>query len=304
LSAENWVEAHFDVKPGTRRGSWLSVNCPFCVDSGKSPDTKYHLGVNFEKHSVNCFRCHYRRSLVSVVMAIEHCSFPEAFEILGGRILSANRLSLVEKRLKRQYQEIELPREYRKLSVQNPRHKAAIRYLANRGIDLRTAQIFGFGFCVTGDYAQRVIIPVRLHGSTIGFTARTILNRKEEPLRYKTPQGFSATNFLFNYDVVKNNDYVVVVEGPMDAMKLCTDAVALFTNAMSPAQQLQIVRTWNRVIVLLDRAATEEAQEIRKKLSGMVRCSVATLEHSKDPGEADRFEIARALAEAREGLQL
>ena len=41
-------------------GRSLAACCPFCVDAGKEPDTKYHLYINKGKY-IYCYRCGFKR---------------------------------------------------------------------------------------------------------------------------------------------------------------------------------------------------------------------------------------------------
>ncbi len=42
-------------------GKIIACNCPFCVDAGKAPDTKFHLHIVRGKY-VYCYRCSFKRS--------------------------------------------------------------------------------------------------------------------------------------------------------------------------------------------------------------------------------------------------
>jgi DNA primase len=300
LDANMWVETHFDIRAG--RGNWISANCPFCSEHGKSPDTKFHLGISIERNMAHCFRCHYKKSLAGLVMEIERCSFAEAYEIIGGHMPSRDNLNLREIKINKRVSEIELPEECHQLSRTNARHRRAIDYLKNRGIDFRTAQFLSYGFAVTGEYAQRIIIPVLFGTKVVGFTARTILPKADEPLRYKTAQDFKSAKYLYNYDHAKESEFVVIMEGPLDVARLPQYAVGLFTNQMSDAQVLLVTKTWKRAVIMLDRDAYDSAWEIQKRLSGFMDCTVAALPNSKDPGCAPVPEIAGALAKAHGGL--
>jgi len=42
-------------------GKFIAANCPFCVNVGKTPDTKFHLYIK-KDHWVYCYKCGYKSS--------------------------------------------------------------------------------------------------------------------------------------------------------------------------------------------------------------------------------------------------
>jgi len=42
-------------------GRYIAACCPFCVESGKTPDTKYHLRVEKDRY-IYCYRCGFKKS--------------------------------------------------------------------------------------------------------------------------------------------------------------------------------------------------------------------------------------------------
>jgi len=107
-----------------------------------------------------------------------------------------------------------------------------------------------------GDYASRLIIPYIVGGVVAHFTARAIAPSR---LRFKASPSdlatYDPTQLVFNSDALSNPAGVILVEGPLDAIKATVygplPAVALSTNTASPAQILLLKRA-RRVIILTD----------------------------------------------------
>lgn len=300
MDARTWIETNLDTQQG-KHDDTLSVNCPFCTDAGKSPDWKHHLQINLEKSVCHCFRCDYGGTLIRLVRDVSGVSYAEATQILDAQPRTGKRLRLRPPPAAPDPTTCELPKEYRPLNPKNFLHRAALAYLYGRGLLPNNIRDFELGFCVTGDYSQRVIIPVKRGDKVVGFTARAI--HPNVPRKYMTPPGFRATQYLYNFERARGSDLVVVMEGPADVWNLPDKAMGLFTNKMSDAQAALVIQHWKRAIVMLDQDAKMAAYEIYKKLAVFLPCGVAVLPYSKDPGEADKMEIVNALVSARTGLE-
>jgi DNA primase len=92
-------------------------------------------------------------------------------------------------------------------------------------------------------------------------------------------------HLLFNYDLCKE-DFIVLVEGVFDALRLGDGACATFGTQFM-AEQLLLVKPFKRVFMLYDNEF--EAQEKAKKASGLIsnlisgEVMVVNLGGSKDP---------------------
>jgi hypothetical protein len=96
------------------------------------------------------------------------------------------------------------------------------------GLSTRDAEQWGLRYCVRGYHAWRIIIPITMHATVVGFQARSF--RGGEP-KYVTSKyglrgepfaecGRPAEALLFNIDAVQEGDDVILVEGAGDAMAL------------------------------------------------------------------------------------
>jgi len=291
-----WLESHLRVKRD--RGDAYRACCPLCENHGKSPDTKFHMGISLKENfqAFHCFRCDSSGSVLELLHELglpwkdahvliglkrgRQGTFPPLTAPISGKVVA---------------QAFPVPKECKPLSGTRPRHAAALRYLYKRGVGQDLIEKYKLGFCVLGDYAQRVVLPVEHEGVMVGFTARAI--SPDEKPKYKFPPGFKAADYLYNFDNAKSSSYVVLTEGPYDAMRLPDSAVALFGNRLSERQKLLITRTWGRAVIMLDRDAAKFAAEMARALSAFMHISV-TFVQAKDPGEAEQCEIDHVVAQA------
>lgn len=143
------------------------------------------------------------------------------------------------------------------------------------GLEVGHAREWGLGWCLSGRYAWRVIIPVVMGGAPVAFQARTIADHSPAA-QVRTPKyltssnvpagrhpaecGRSAASLLFNIDALAPGGEAVLVEGSGDSMRWHRDdrgrspvAVALLGTALTP-EKLAILATRRpeRVVVAMD----------------------------------------------------
>lgn len=126
-------------------------------------------------------------------------------------------------------------------------------YLLDRGISAFTARDYGLGYCSTGKYAGRVILPITRDDVVTGFQGRAVDGR--EP-KYDQPAGMPKSEMLFGYDQAKQALTICVVEGAFDVLgcrEAELDAVAIFGKSMSRSQvDLLLSLRPNRVVLISD----------------------------------------------------
>lgn len=168
-----------------------------------------------------------------------------------------------------------------------------------------------FGIGVVAELAEgvsastlgRLYIPVRQDDELVGWQCRGL--RPEHKPKYLNAPTMHKSKLLYNYDMAKNQPFVIVVEGVPSVWRLGAAAVCLFGKSMSFAQQNLLIRTWQNkpVFLLLDNDAQLEMEQaatvLRRKLTKVVTIA---LPDARDPADYSFEEItdivfARAEAE-------
>jgi len=117
-----------------------------------------------------------------------------------------------------------------------------VEYVLSRGLD----PTGDFYWTPLNGFADRMIIPFLYQGRTVGHTARKVTDGKPKYISDQTP------GFVFNLDgQAEDRKYVIVTEGPMDALSI--SGVALLGAEIMDKQALFINRLDRAVIVLPDR---------------------------------------------------
>jgi DNA primase len=106
--------------------------------------------------------------------------------------------------------------------------------------------MFSYPFYWSKEMPDRVIIPFLYQGRNVGYTARKLTEGKPKYLSDQTP------GYVFNLDAqLETSKFVIVVEGPMDALSI--GGVAILGADIMDKQAMLINRLGKQVIVLADR---------------------------------------------------
>ena len=215
----------------------ISLNCPFCTDSGYSQDTGHNLWVGTKIPAYHCWRCDIHGHVYKLLKLLS-ISFDDDFLFEDTDYNLEISIYDELKRLDNNVT-IDLPQEYIALhkDIQSLTGKQALTYLIKRKINYDKIDKYKLGFCSTGYYGQRIIIPVYDESNNLLFyVARSYFDNVEKkilnPSKEKTGVGKSEIIYNINNNVYK--DTVIVNEGPFDAMS--TDGIALFGKMPSDEQ--------------------------------------------------------------------
>ena len=256
----------------TSSSGWTSFNAVCCEHNGESRDTRGRGGITKNADggiSYHCFNCNFKTGY----QPGRHLSykFRKLLSWLGADEGTVKRLVIDAIRIKElvapetqveavEQEEIKfkvrpLPDEakdigelatFYKLSKSIPdEYHDACKYLCERRTNLNK---YNFLWTPETQYNlhKRVIIPFTWRNEIIGYSARTF----DEKVKPKYHSSYEP-NYVFNIDrQLKDAKFVVVVEGPFDAMAI--DGVAVLSNECSEIQADIIDSLGREVIVVPD----------------------------------------------------
>lgn len=266
------------AKRKTGSSGWISFNAPCCVHNGESADTRGRGGLVFNSDggtSYHCFNCQFKASYVPG----RHLTykFRKLLSWLGATEIEIKRFVIDAIRVKDlvapeqlteavEKEEVTfkarpLPAEaqtfvgwetFYTLSANNPQvynvpndfHRAVV-YAAERKIDFIKYDM-RWTPEVEHKLHKRVVIPFTWRNQVIGYTARTFEDGIK-PRYYNSHE----PNYVFNVDrQLANSKFVIVVEGPFDAMSV--DGVAILGSNINETQADIIDSLGREVIVVPD----------------------------------------------------
>jgi hypothetical protein len=261
---------------------WWSFNAPCCVHKGETADTRGRGGIRFENdHSIvyNCFNCGFvtghkpgqhlgykfrkflkwlgadentvRRLVIEAIrirdiVAPESAEPPEPQADINFKIreLPAEAVSFSEWRsfLSLTDDDYVVPDEL----------SQAVKYITDRRIDLDRYEFYWTPERSYNLY-HRIIIPCYWREQVIGYTARAC----DPDIKPKYHSHYES-GYVFNVDQQRSDSkFVIVVEGPFDAMSI--DGVAVLGSECSE-QQADIIDALGREVIVVpdaDRAGTK-----------------------------------------------
>ncbi len=277
----------------------LVVNCPLCFDE------KSRLYIAADSGLWKCFRCGEKGHLLSLLIRVVELTFATAYPLADS--ISAKPVDapvVIEAHRPSPPSSVRLPPAF----IADVGDRYAGDYFVGRGLSRHLVHEVGAGYCLTGPYAHRVILPVVTQGALRTYVARSWkLTEKKKVLM---PPNSQASRALFGYDLlVEKRRYwsdLIVVEGVFDALKLWhlgyRETIATLGTHITDVQMALMKRLRPDHVVIMrdaDEAGdTAAIQEGRILLSNMFNVSIAHLPVGSDPGAATVREIKAALSGA------
>lgn len=240
--------------PSQRSGHEHLFFCPFCNYSTQK------LSINIEKNVWKCWVCDRKgrqlsflfKKFGSIGQKHEWSAINSSVDI-SDSLYDALMGSMGEKPVS---QAAVLPDEFRPLVTMQPSilEQQPMAYLRQRGILLCDIFCWKMGYCLDGQYAQRIVIPsFNVDGHLNFFIARSFV--EHNPLRYLCPP--VSKDLIFNEFWLDWSAPIVLVEGIFDAIVAGFNAVPLLGVSLSEQSRLlaKIVEHHCPIYVALDRDA-------------------------------------------------
>ena len=243
------------------RGSELLFKCPACNHY------KRKLSVNLDKNAFKCWVCDYRgRNIRRLVRRFGTYTQLQNWDTISNREDIERFADLfMERSCEEIAPKLELPPEFISLAVDDlpATGKFAYRYLRERGLNNEDIIKWKIGYCFSGDYRNRIIIPsFDDDGDVSYFIARSY---NGDPYKYKNPR--ATKNIVFNELFIDWNEDLTIVEGVFDAMVAGNAAPILGSTLQKDARLIQkIVYHDTPVYLALDPDAAHKERKMIQTL--------------------------------------
>jgi len=252
------VDIIYSYLPSKRKhtpSGWTKFNAVCCSHNGNTLDTRARGGMikNGEGVSYHCFNCGYKASYIPG----RHLTrkMRNLLSWMGAHDDVISKLSMEALKVESDQAELEavslpllpdrdLPKNCQLIldaASNNQGALAAAEYILDRGFTLDS-----YPWMWSPEHPDRFIIPFMFEGRTVGWTGRKITDGKPKYLSEQTP------GYVFNLDQQsQDRPYVLVVEGPLDAISI--DAVAILGADIMDKQAMLINRLGKRPVLIPDR---------------------------------------------------
>lgn len=252
-----------DVK-GLNVSEQVQVNCPRCADRdglGHS-DGKYNLEINTAKRVFRCWRCDepkFSGSLRRLVRAYGSNIDNEMYKAFAGTSFDYEWNEDDD-----DYIQVSLPDEmiyFSEMDASNPEHFEAYNYLVTeRKISREIILKYKLGFCITGKYAKRIIVPSYDSNGVVNyFVGRTY--DPTEKKKYDNPKS-DKDKIIFNEGFVNWDVTVYLVEGAFEMFTFPVNIVPMLGKTISNTLYFKLKELKPNVVILLDPDAYKNSIEL------------------------------------------
>ena len=234
------------------RGSEQAHHCPFCHHHKKK------LQVNLETQQWHCWVCDAKGKKIQSLLKrlnVDNKKLTKIYEIYGDDYIVTS-TSEEEKVI-----ELRLPNEFQSLlnvpKGLNPLYRKVMGYVKQRGITTEDITRYNIGYCDSGHYASRIIIPSYDSNNRLNyFIARSVYD--EEKFKYRNPP--VSKNVTIFENQITWNEPIVLTEGVFDAMAVKRNAIPLLGKFVPKTLMESIFKNGVKEIkILLDNDAQEQA---------------------------------------------
>ena len=297
-----------------KNGLEYIMNCPYC-DPGKGIDKMY---INFKTNTAFCHREHKWWPIQTIL------NIPSKILTDGTRAAP----------VKNKSKTLTTPGDYMPLTMLDE-NSHCIQWLNNRKPRDPTWSVadlsskFNVQYCYNGkkfmpnkeyDTTDTIVFNFYKRGKLVCWQSRLLYNPKDLtnddcarlgmeydsnknkyilPPKCYTAPGIDQSNKLYNFDNANKYDFVIITEGPFDAIASGEAAVAICGKSITMGQMNVFADNWRYYIILLDPTAPDS--DFRKAYNQLNACNpalIVKMDGTTDPGSRNRLDIAYAICEA------
>ena len=199
--------------------------------------------------------------------------------------------------------ELRLPNEFQSLLKKpkgkfNPLYKKALQYAEERGITKDDIRRYNIGYCDSGHYANRIIIPSYDSDNRLNyFIARSVFS--EEKFKYKNHLPVSKNVIIFE-NQINWNEPITLVEGVFDAIAVKRNAIPILGKFV-PKKLNDVAIFKNEVKginILLDEDAQQQVLQYTMQFTNQGISTKNIVPSDKDASDMGFSEVNSKLKES------
>lgn len=254
-----------------------AFHCPFC--NHRKPKLEINMATNEEgKNPWECWVCQTRGRTIRSLLYQLKTPKPEANEILKylpkGAQIEYKQLSIVE-----------IPKEYQPLySASKTSIPANLvrKYLYERGLTDNDFVKYGIGYCTSGEYGGRIIIPSYTESGTLNFFVARSYDGNY--YKYKNPE--ASKDIIFFENFINWNAPIILCEGVFDAMAIRRNVIPILGKNLSKSLYKKLITSNVKdIYIALDQDARLDALKIGEQLYNQGKRVFIVNLPDKDPSE-------------------
>ena len=254
-----------------------AFHCPFC--NHRKPKLEINMATTEEgKNFWECWVCQTRGQTIRSLLKQLNTPREQAQEILKylpkGTTIEYKQLSIVE-----------LPKEYQPLYNASPTSVIANlvkKYLYDRGLTDNDFIKYGIGYCTSGEYGGRVILPSYSGSNRLNYFVGRSFDGNY--FKYKNPE--SSKDIIFYENLINWDCPIILCEGVFDAIAIRRNAIPILGKSISNELWRKLLTSkLTDIYIALDLDAQDAALKMAEKfIAAGFRVFLIELP-GKDPSE-------------------
>jgi DNA primase len=254
-----------------------AFNCPFC--NHKKPKLEINFNTNDKgENPWECWVCETKGRTIRSLLKQLKISGPQAQEVLQ-YIKKGEQVEYQVERV------VELPKEFQPLYLAPTTSfsaNIARKYLYDRGITDNDILKHNIGYCIAGEFSDRIIIPSYDQNNQLNFYVARSFNRSYA--KYKNPE--ASKDIIVFENLINWNQPIIICEGVFDAMAIRRNAIPILGKNISKSLLKKIVSSKvKEIYIALDRDALKKAVKFCEQFISMGKKVYLVDMDEKDPSE-------------------
>jgi DNA primase len=254
-----------------------AFNCPKCNHHKPKLEVNLHTDENGQ-NPFECWVCGFKGRTIKSLLKQLQVPAEQAYEILK-YVRKGDEVGYAPTST------VELPKEFQSLYEATTTSIIANKvrsYLYKRGFTDRDFLKYNIGYCTSGQYTGRIIIPSYGENNQLNFfVARTF---EDAYHKYRNPE--CSKDIIGFENLINWSQPIILVEGVFDAIAVKRNAVPILGKSLSKALIKKIVSsTVEDIYIALDRDALKKALQYVEQFLNMGKKVYLIDMQDKDPSE-------------------
>lgn len=269
-----------------------AFNCPKCNHHKPKLEVNLHTDENGQ-NPFECWVCGFKGRTIKSLLKQLQVPAEQAYEILK-YVRKGDEVGYAPTST------VELPKEFQSLYEATTTSIIANKvrsYLYKRGFTDRDFLKYNIGYCTSGQYTGRIIIPSYGENNQLNFfVARTF---EDAYHKYRNPE--CSKDIIGFENLINWSQPVILVEGVFDAIAVKRNAVPILGKSLSKALIKKIVSsTVEDIYIALDRDALKKALQYVEQFLNMGKKVYLVDMQDKDPSEMGFVNFTHHVQQAEE----
>jgi len=269
-----------------------AFTCPKCNHHKPKLEVNLHTDENGQ-NPFECWVCGFKGRTIKSLLKQLQVPAEQAYEILK-YVRKGDEVGYAPTST------VELPKEFQSLYQATTTSIIANKvrsYLYKRGFTDRDFLKYNIGYCTSGQYTGRIIVPSYGENNQLNFfVARTF---EDAYHKYRNPE--CSKDIIGFENLINWSQPIILVEGVFDAIAVKRNAVPILGKSLSKSLIKKIVSsTVEDIYIALDRDALKKALQYVEQFLNMGKKVYLVDMQDKDPSEMGFEKFTRYVQQAEE----